>query len=125
MLVVGMAFTGRHAVVFSFPVLRSIQVLSFQGSISLLSSGSLPIPPTVFLLLVELVHADDVVFREDFSGYLGKRASSCLVVICSSSSACTPIETVLPMVEVIVTLSQIEIDDADGVNLLDVSIALA
>ena len=124
MFVIGVPFTGRHAVVLQFLPCFA-QPRSFR--IRLDFSGFQVVHPFFqwrLCDLVELVHADDVIFREDLPWVFGQDGILLLGRDLQFIGSVHADETVLPVVEVVVALSQIEIDDADGVHLLDVSIAL-
>lgn len=74
--------------------------------------------------LVELVDADQVVFGEDVGGQVGEDgvlvADGNLQVVVGVD----PDEVGASVVEVVLALTEVEVEDADGVDLLDVVVAL-
>ena len=75
--------------------------------------------------MVELVHPDDEVFRKDV---LGRHHLDAFIVARVDLERVVRVDThqtVLAMIEVVGTLAQVEIEDADGIDLLHVEVSLA
>ena len=125
-------------VVVIFGTLLTVHLQVFQTLAGFLESGCSGVLPDVSGLqvfqpflkgrcgqFVELVHAYDIVFREHLLGGLHSQGFLVALTYAKVVAGMHTRQLRLTVVQIVRTLTQVEVDDVDGVNLLHVPVALS
>ena len=113
------AFAGRHGVVFQLLACFLQSGDSRVGADRAVFQVFDPFVQWREGCFVELVHADQDVFREDFGGEAGDEDVAFARVDPQLVARMHADELVLPVVDVVRSRAEVEIEDADGVDFPD------